>query len=200
MKKWTKVLAAAFSMALAFSITSFAGEWKPDGYLIVNGEADGYSYMDMMGVKVKQPMPRMDALNMATSNLDQTNVDTSMMHNLKMRKDGDNTILTYTTDVEYLNDYMNQTAALMAEEGSGMAIEYNLKSNTGEVVIDKNGYYVKQDLYMDMDMTMKNPETGEPLTIGYIMDVYMYINNPGDPVKVTIPSTEGYTDINEMTE
>lgn len=132
MKKWTKVLAAAFSMALAFSITSFAGEWKPDGYLIVNGEADGYSYMDMMGVKVKQPMPMMEALNMATSNLDQTNVDTSMMHNLKMRKDGDNTILTYTTDVEYLNDYMNQTAALMAEEGSGMAIEYNLKSNTGE--------------------------------------------------------------------
>lgn len=30
MKKWTKVLAAAFSMALAFSITSFAGEWKQD--------------------------------------------------------------------------------------------------------------------------------------------------------------------------
>lgn len=183
-------------------------KYVADGTMIMAGEripytmfyTDGYSYTDMSGQKIRQPMPMMEALKTATGSLDKTNVDTSMMHNLKMRKDGDNTILSYTTDVDYLNEYLNQTADMMNAQGTGMAISYNLKSSSGEVVIDKNGYYAKQDMYMDMDMTMTDTATGESVTIGYTMDVYMFINNPGDPVKVTIPSTEGYTDISELTE
>lgn len=179
-----------------------------DGTTVLYGErvpytafySDGYVYTDTMGMKVKQAMPLMEALESATSSLDQTSVDTSMIHNLTMRKDGDNTILSYTTDMDYMNAYLNETAEAVNAAGSGFAVSYNMKANSGECVIDKNGYYAKQDMYMDLEMTMTDTETGEAMTIEYRADVYMFINNPGDPVKVTIPSTEGYTDISDMAQ
>ena len=60
---------------------------------------------------------------------------------------------------------------------------------------DQNGYYVKEDMSLDMDMVMTDSETGESETVSYVMEMHMNINNPGQEVKFELPSTEGYEDL-----
>lgn len=57
--------------------------------------------------------------------------------------------------------------------------------------MDENGYYVKEDMSLDMDMVMTDSETGESETVSYVMEMHMNINNPGQEVKFELPSTRG---------
>lgn len=157
---------------------------------------DGYYYMDMMGMKLKQAMPMDQALAEATQNVDVNVSDLSMMRNMQMRKDGENTIIAYTMDASYFNEYMNN---MMGENmaSSGMNISYNIKSCNCELVINKDGYYTAEKMYVDMDMVMTDSASGAFDSIGCKMDINMTVNNPGQPVDFTIPSTEGYEDITE---
>ena len=66
---------------------------------------------------------------------------------------------------------------------------------SGKAIVDENGYYVKEDMSLDMDMVMTDSETGESETVSYVMEVHMNINNPGQEVKFELPSTEGYEDL-----
>ena len=53
---------------------------------------------------------------------------------------------------------------------------------------------------MDMDIIVTDTESKESETIKYVMDISMKVNNPGQEVSFTIPSTEGYVDIDSETE
>lgn len=41
--------------------------------------------------------------------------------------------------------------------------------------MDENGYYVKEDMSLDMDMVMTDSETGESETVSYVMEMHMNI-------------------------
>lgn len=157
--------------------------------------ADGYYYMDSMGMKMKQAMPMNKALESVSSNMEVADIDTSMMSDLQMRREGDTTILSYTTDAASMNDYMKAVMGDSLNYTDGIQITYNIKSSSGEAYINKEGYYTGQKMYVDMDMTMIDTASGQTETIGYIMDVTATINNPGQPVDFAIPSTDGYEDV-----
>lgn len=157
---------------------------------------DGYFYMDMMGTKAKQAMPMDKAIAEASGN---TEIDTSLMRDMQMRKEGENTILTYTVDAAVMNGYMESIlGSNPALSNSQAQISYNIRSSNGEAVINKDGYYTSQKVYVDMDMTMVDMSVGEAETINMKMDMTMTINNPGQPVDFAIPSTEGYEDMSTM--
>lgn len=155
---------------------------------------DGYYYMDMMGMKVKQAMPMEEALKEANSNMDAGKVDTSFINNLRMSEEGNKTILTFDTNAAALNRYLEEMMGGMSFSDLGMDMSYGINSSSGEIVIDENGYYTSQQMYMDMDMVVTDTESGESLTVGYVMDISMNVNNPGQEVSFTLPSTEGYMD------
>lgn len=157
---------------------------------------DGYYYMDMMDMKVKQAMPMEEALTEASVNAE---IDTSMMQDMQMRKDGENTILTYVVDAAVMNGYLeNILGSNPALSNSQAQISFKIHSSNGEVVINKDGYYTSQKVYMDMDMTMIDMSVGEVETVNLKMDMTMNINNPGQPVDFAVPSTEGYEDMSTM--
>lgn len=154
---------------------------------------DGYYYMDMMGEKQKMAMPMDEALSEAAGNMDVNSSDLSMMQNLQMRKEGENTIITYEANPESMNQYMNSMVG-DSLAASGYNTSYNIKSSSGEVVINKDGYYTAQKMHLDMDMVMTDPSSGQTMNFGCKMDVNMTINNPGQPVDFAIPSTEGFAE------
>lgn len=157
---------------------------------------DGVYYMDMLGMKISQSMPMEEALEAANSNFDtMSDVDENVMRNLSMRIEGEDTILTYDVNVNYMNELLGDVMGAMPTEENGLKITYEINESSGEIVIDKNGYYTSQTMAMDMDMVMTNAESGETMTVGYSMDILMNINNPGQEVTFVFPSTEGYTDM-----
>lgn len=157
---------------------------------------DGYYYMDMMGMKAKQAMPMEEAIAEASGN---TEIDTSMMRDMQMRKEGENTILTYTVDAAVMNDYLeNILGSNTALSSSQAQISFKIYSSNGEAVINKDGYYTSQKVYMDMDMTMIDMSVGEAETVNLKMDISINVNNPGQPVDFAVPSTEGYEDMSTM--
>lgn len=156
---------------------------------------DGYYYMDSMGMKMKQAMPMNEALESASSNMEVADIDTSMMRNLQMRKEGDITILSYSTDAASMNEYMKSVMGSSLNSTDGIQVTYNIKSSSGEAYINQDGYYTGQKMYVDMDMTMIDTASGQSQTMGYIMDITATIHNPGQPVDFAIPSTDGYEDV-----
>lgn len=160
---------------------------------------DGYYYMDMMGMKVKEAMLMDDAMAEVRSSVEATEIDRDMMENLQMRTEGENTIISYTVNAAYMNDYLNRVVGEGFDEAYG-DITYQIRSANGEAVINKDGYSEKETVYMDMDMTAVNPDTGVPETISYKITVHATVNNPGQPVEVVIPSTEGYEETASLGE
>ena len=161
---------------------------------------NGYYYADMMGMKIKQAMPMEEALKEASSNIDVMEVDTSFINNLRMREEGNKTILTFDNNAAALNRYLEELMGGTSFSDLGMDMSYVINASNGEAVIDENGYYTSQKMYMDMDIVVTDKDSKESETIKYVMDISMKVNNPGQEVSFTIPSTEGYVDIDNETE
>lgn len=178
-------------------------EYVADGNMTMFGSempvqmfyTDGCYYMDMMGMKIKQAMPMDEALEAANSNMESVDVNSSMMKNLSMRTEGENTVLTYDVNSRYLNSFLEEAMGTMPTEEDGFRISYNVKEASGEIVIDRNGYYTKQTMVMDMDVEITELESDDTMTVRYRMDILMNVNNPGQEVTFELPSTEGYTDV-----
>ena len=147
---------------------------------------DGWYYMDMYGIKVRQEMDMAEAI--ASANAGVVMVEDSMMSGLSLDKEGDNSVLTYSMDTNSLNAYLNSIlGSVLFEE---LDIAYNIKDTHGRIVVNGDGYFTETIMCMDFDMTMR--EGGEEETVGMKVDMKMQFNNPGQPVEFTLPSTEGY--------
>lgn len=154
---------------------------------------DGKYYMDLQGMKMVQSMPLEEAVADVMSNTEQT--DITMMSDIQMRTEGENTIISYTVDRDGMNDLLSLSADTY--EQSGFSVNYNVRSAYGEAVINKDGHYVREKVVIDMDFTISDAATGEASSVTYKMDLTMDIVNPGQPVDFELPSTEGYTSIDE---
>ena len=147
---------------------------------------DGYYYMDSNGEKIKYPMD----LNSMIASVEQTtaaaDLAPSLMKSLSVREEGENRVLSYVTDPAKMNAYVQD--ALKPLLGS-MDVGMIIREVKGEYVINKDDYYTSMNMYMVMDMS----SYGETLRI--IMLLEGNFNNPGQPVNLELPSTDGYSDL-----
>ena len=147
---------------------------------------DGYYYMDGMGQKIKYPMD----LNSMIASVEQTtaaaDLAPSLMKSLSVREEGENRVLSYVADPAKMNAYVQD--ALKPLLGS-MDVGMIIREVKGEYVINKDDYYMSMNMYMVMDMS----SYGETLRI--IMLLEGNFNNPGQPVNLELPSTDGYSDL-----
>ena len=156
---------------------------------------DNMYYMDMMGMKMKQEMPLDEAMSQVASNLETVDMDLAMIKDMAMTTEGENTVLTYGINTDNMNSLLNGVVGDLDALYDGYTVSYEIRSASGKAILDQNGYYVKEDMSLDMDMIMTDTETGESETISYVMEMHMNINNPGQEVKFELPSTEGYEDL-----
>lgn len=157
---------------------------------------DGWYYMDMMDMKVKQPMDLASAIEAINENTGATEVSTAMMRNLKatQTQNGEYTVLTYDVSESVLNSYLQAALAQTGTTDAALS-SYKVNSANGTTVLDKNGNYVQDQVIMDMEMSVYDPQNGTYSDAKYTMDMIMDYKNLGQPVTLTFPSTEGYTDI-----
>ena len=147
---------------------------------------DGYYYMDSNGEKIKYPID----LNSMIASVEQTtaaaDLAPSLMKSLSVREEGENRVLSYVADPAKMNAYVQD--ALKPLLGS-MDVGMIIREVKGEYVINKDDYYTSMNMYMVMDMS----SYGETLRI--IMLLEGNFNNPGQPVNLELPSTDGYSDL-----
>lgn len=146
---------------------------------------DGYYYMDSDGEKIKYPMD----LNSMIESVEQTTaaaeLTSSMMKSLAVREEGENRILSYVVDPAKMNAYVNEAVGSLLDD---MDVVMAIREVKGEYVINKDDYYTSLNMNMTMDISVY----GE--TVRVIMLIEGTVNNPGQPVTVDLPSTDGYLD------
>ena len=151
---------------------------------------DGYYYMEMMGQKMKYAMDMDKLMEQVKQTTDNGNLNVEYMKDIQAKKDGDNTILTFTADPAKMDHYMKEMMESMGGVMPGAdAAEFTIKSVEGELTVNKEGYYTNMKMNMDMDMSMQ----GE--TIGLKMEMTADVHDPGKTVEVSLPDTEGYQEI-----
>ena len=130
-------------------------------------------YMEILGQKVK-----MDASNEMSAMM---NVDTDellsitedMISDLKVSKDGDNTVYDFTMDPTKAMDYFAKNAA-GAEGISDAADNLTFDKMNVSITADKNDLAKK----IDMDFSIKTKLENETVTMNYKMTMeYVSINN-----------------------
>lgn len=150
--------------------------------------ADGMYYMDMLGQKIKQPMPLDEIMNSVKQTTGMITTELEYLQNLKLRTEGDNRILSYTMDASKMNNLLQQVMGMTGMESltsSGASVSY--RDISGEYIIDADGNCTKAKMKMTMDMSME----GENMTI--TLDDDIGFADPGEPVEIQVPDLSGYT-------
>lgn len=148
---------------------------------------DGYYYMDAMGQKIKYAMAPEDMAEQADASGAGMEVDAEWLSDITLEEQGTDKLIKFTGDPTKMASYVED---VLANAGSGMeGMEMTVKSVTGECLIDENGYYKSEKLVMDIEFSM------EGQTASMTLDMTMTYNNPGQPVTIELPSTDGYTEV-----
>lgn len=150
---------------------------------------DGYYYMDVMGQKIKAPMDLEKMMEQVEENSVGGEIDVEWMKEIGLKEDGDNQIITFTADPAKMDSFMKEYMSTLGAADGMEDMEMTIKDVTGEYVINKEGYYTAVKMTMDVDVSAQ----GE--TMNMVMDMDATINNPGKEVTVTLPSTDGYTEV-----
>lgn len=149
---------------------------------------DGYYYMDTMGQKVKCVM---DASAMTEQGMDITSTDLTpeYIKEISVEEQGDNKIIKITGDAENMMPYVE---GILANSGSASSLEgmdVTINDISSEYVVNKDGYYTSMKLVMDIDMEAQGQKAS------MVINMDSTVNNPGQPVEVTLPSTDGFTEV-----
>lgn len=146
---------------------------------------DGYYYMDSDGEKIKYPMDLSSVIKSVDQTTAAAELTSSMMKSLAVREEGDNRILSYVVDPAKMNAYVDEAIGALLDDTD---VVIAIREVKGEYVINKDDYYTN----MNMNMTMDISVYGE--TVRVIMLLEGTVNNPGQPVTIDFPSTDGYLD------
>lgn len=146
---------------------------------------DGYYYMDSDGEKIKYPMDLSSVIKSVDQTTAAAELTSSMMKSLAVREEGENRILSYVVDPAKMNVYVDEAIGALLDDTD---VVIAIREVKGEYVINKDDYYTS----MNMNMTMDISVYGE--TVRVIMLLEGTVNNPGQPVTIDFPSTNGYLD------
>ena len=143
----------------------------------------------MGGQKLKMQMDYMEALkNAQAAGLISTD-DLSYIQDISMARNGDSITISYTADgsklMEQASDIMSISGFSLTEQGMNMSIT----QCGGEFTVDENGGCTQQKISMGMTLGVGTENVD--------MQLYMEmnVNAAGSNVVVTIPSTDGYVDM-----
>ena len=155
---------------------------------IVQYYKEGYLYIDMMGMKAKQPMPYADALTQANSlNFSEGGFGEEMYENAKLSKNGEDSVVVLNVDGEL----MKELSAKMLEQFSMPGID-SVNVEYGKVsirtVINKDGLLSEESVVLPMKMTVQEEviELDMTMTMRYL--------NVGQPVVIEFPDFSDYTE------
>lgn len=147
---------------------------------------DGYMYMNMQDTKVKSALKIEDFMKQYQTGTDVSAIKYDFMKEVKAKKDGDNTILTFELDENKIGDYTKDAMGQMGDVTEDL--NYKFTKASGETTINKDGYIVGMKIVMAFSMTVE----GQNATME--MDMDLTYNNPGQPVEMPAFDTEGYTE------
>lgn len=151
---------------------------------------DGMYYTESNGIKVKYPMDVAAILANAKSANAASGMTSSMMKSISLEEVDGQRVLSYVADAGQMNAYMQQAmSAVMGQTGTAMAL--NIREVSGSYVLTADDYCSQMSMNMVMDMNYQ----GETVLVSIVMNGT--VNNPGQPVEVVLPSTDGYQDMAE---
>lgn len=150
---------------------------------------DGYYYMDAMGQKVKYPMDLADMMEQVEQAGLGEELDVEWMKELTATKDGDNQILKFVADPAKMDEYVREVMAATSASAGLDDMDMTIKGVSGEYVVNKDGYYTAMKMNMDIDVSSQGQ------TMNMVMDMDATINNPGQEVTVTLPSTDDFVEV-----
>ena len=152
---------------------------------------DGYCYTETMGTKLKYAVDLESMIETINQSTGLASMDTSYFKDLTLKKNGDARTISFTTDPSQMNEYVSE---IMGALGGGLTgggdAEMTVSQLSGSYTIGKNGYCTGADIDMVMDMDVSG------VTCSVTANVKVTYNNPGQPVEVVIPDTEGYQEVN----
>ncbi len=142
----------------------------------------GYYYMEAAGQKFKYAMDIEGMMEIMEQNMGGGTVEADYMKEVKVKKDGDNQILTFTADASKMDSYVQEVMGSMASMPGLEGVTYTIKEVSGEATVDKDGYFSQIKMKMVMDMSM----SGESISMDMDMDTVYH--NIGQPVEITAPA------------
>ena len=128
---------------------------------------DGYYYVDANGVKLKYPMPLEQIISSVQTGVNTSNMESSYMKGISLNEVNGKRVLAYEANPKKLNK--------------------NVKEALGTVM--NNDYIIYMTNYIVYNMEVLD----QPMTCITLMETE--VQNPGEPVVVTLPSTDGYEDL-----
>ena len=147
---------------------------------------DGYYYMDAMGQKIKYAMDA-DEMSEQAAGSAGMGVDVTWMSDITLEEKGEDKLIKFTGDPSKMDSFVEE---ILANSGSGMEdMEMTLKSVSGECLVSADGYLKSENLSMEIELSAQGQ------TVSMVMDMAAVYNNPGQPVTVELPSTDGYTEV-----
>lgn len=160
-----------------------------EGYETANAKVfykDNYLYEDIDGTKIKIEMPLDDMMQLSIG-MAETSKAADWIKDLTIRGEGDGYVFDYTADIQKMNSLIQN---VLTSQGLGALKDYgmdlNIKKISGQYKINQDWYYTDMNMLMDMDLTV----FGDTMT--FVMKIDATINNPGQPVEFSLPSTSGY--------
>ncbi|HJC46646.1 MAG TPA: hypothetical protein IAA04_01185 [Candidatus Lachnoclostridium pullistercoris] len=152
----------------------------------------GYGYYDIDGEKMKIPMDMATAMESAQTASLVTEDDLSYIQDASMTDNGNGTYTIYfTANGAKLNQMVQSVFGTMGSEYADLGSSVSFDTYKGEMTLDTAGNSIQEKALMDMTVNYE----GSSMT--YHMYVECNINNPGQPVNFTLPSTDGYPDITQ---
>lgn len=151
---------------------------------------DGYIYTDTLGQKIKYPMDLAAMMETVKGANLASGIQADDMLELSAKKDGDNQIITFVADPVKLSNTMQEAMGLMQGQlGPAGDMEIDLTKTEGTFVVNKDGDFTNMDMIMEYEITLMGT------SISLEGDLALVINNPGQPVEVIIPDTEGFQEV-----
>lgn len=153
---------------------------------------DGYYYMDASGQKMKYAMDIEEIKKQIEGNVNYQNLNSKMMKDVTMKKDGKNEVYNFTMNVDEIGNLLeNYMSSLDGMVGSG--VEYKFSNASGSMTADKSGKLLGYTMNFDMDMTLQ----GQNLKAKVKADTK--INGMGKEVQWTTPDFADYEEIEAPT-
>lgn len=151
---------------------------------------DGYCYSDTMGQKLKYPMDLPSVMKAVEQSTSTAELSSELMTNLSMKKENGQTMISFVADPALMNDTLQDSFSMLTDQLAALGdFDMEFQDVQGIYTINPDGYYSA------VDMTMVYTVTVQGITFQADYIIHMDIHNPGQPVEITLPDTEGYTEI-----
>ena len=160
---------------------------------------DGYYYVDANGVKLKYPMPLEQIISSVQTGVNTSNMESSYMKGISLNEVNGKRVLAYEANPKKLNKNVKEAlGTVMNTLGTDVNLDMNIQEMKGAYVLDDNDYIIYMTNYIVYNMAFSLASSAaqrpaKPMTCITLMETE--VQNPGEPVVVTLPSTDGYEDL-----